>query len=853
MACRRPAEKFCGRKNYNYFIKNSAGFVWTIFIKFATIYLYMKPKAKIFRFCGHNFDSKNGKIIFNYRVEFFNRDPLEFAETVILPEIPKGLNQESTRNFLEPLELILGISYYKLYCPPRISVSFNLSREQADFWNIVYKKGLGEFLYKNNLNPDKLAKFPFSKIKISPQRIETGERALLGIGGGKDSIVAAAMLKNFDFASFLVETQREDPISESVAGAIRKPCLKIRRTLDPKIFETYEGAYNGHIPISAIFAFLGFLAAAVYKYKYVIVANEHSSNFGNLEYRGEIINHQWSKSVEFEAMFQEYARKFITPDVVYFSLTRRFHEIRVAKMFAGQKKFFPLFASCNRNFKIFKQRPDSLWCGQCPKCAFAFLMLSPFLDKKELLGIFKKNLFAEKDLLPIFRDLLGFGKIKPFDCVGTVEESRAAFFMASEKFKNEIAVKKFLPRIKNPRKLVRQVFRTMPAAAIPARFCFCGIESVCVLGYGQEGKITEKYIKKNYPNLKIGILDQSMDKNYLEKQEDFDLAIKTPGISKSKIKIPYTTATNIFFSRNKNFTIGVTGSKGKSTTASLIYEILKASGKKARLIGNIGYPMLGSLLDNADPDEIFVIELSSYMLDDIEYSPNIALLLNLFPEHMDYHNGVENYYSAKKNIFKFQKPGDFAIQPPFAESLPFKQSEIGLLGAHNLKNIQAAIKVARILKVPDSAIKKAIINFKPLPHRLEFAGEFNGIKFYDDAISTAPESTIMAIKSLKNIGTIFLGGQDRGYDFRELEKVIRKNRIKNIALFPESGRRILKSRKNFNVLETRSMEQAVDFAFKNTEKKQICLLSTASPSYSLWKNFEEKGNLFKNLIKNYGK
>lgn len=813
----------------------------------------MNPKAKIFRFCGHKIDCKNGKIFFIYRVEFFNSDPFEFVETVILPKTQNDIEPESMRNFLEPLELILGISYYKLYCPPRIFVSFKLSREQADFWNIIYRKGLGEFLHKNNLNPDKLAKFPFSKVKISPVRIETGERSLLGIGGGKDSIVAAAMLKNFDFTSFLVETQRKDPISERVASAIGKPCLKISRMLDPKIFETHEGAYNGHIPISAVYAFLGLLSAAVYKYKYVIVANEHSSNFGNLKYHNEIINHQWSKSVEFEELFQEYSRKFITPDIIYFSLIRRFYEIRVAKIFAEQKNFFPLFASCNMSFKVFKERPDSLWCGKCPKCAFVFLTLAPFLEKKELLGIFQKNLFADNALVALFQDLLGFGKQKPFDCVGTFEESRAAFFLASEKFKNEAVIKKFINKIKNPQKLVNQVFKTVPAAAIPARFCFCGIENVCILGYGKEGEITEKYIKKNYPNLKIGILDQSLDKNYLEKQENFDLAVKTSGIQKSKIKIPYATATNIFFSRNKNFTIGITGSKGKSTTASLIYDILKAAGKKVRLIGNIGSPMLEVLLEKVDSDEIFVIELSSYMLEDIEYSPNIALLLNLFPEHMDYHGGVENYYSAKNNIFKFQKPGDFAVKPPFVESLPLEKSRIPLVGRHNMKNIQAAVKVARILNIPDSAIKKAVINFKPLPHRLEFVGEFSGIKFYDDAISTAPESTIMAIKSLKNIGTIFLGGQDRGYDFSELENVIKKNRIKNIALFPESGRRILKSRKGLNVLEARSMDEAVNFAFKNTKKGQICLLSTASPSYSLWKNFEEKGKLFQNLIKNYGK
>src|SRR3989344_1251141 len=349
----------------------------------------MKPKAKNFRFCGYSFDTKNSKITFDYRIEFSNRDSLEFTETVILPKVPKNLNQESIHKILESLQLILGISYFKLYCPPKITISFPLSRDQANFWNIVYKKGLGEFLYRNKLNPKHLAKFPYSKIEVVHMRIKVRNRALLGIGGGKDSVVAAGLLENFDITSFLVETQRRDLISERIIEEIGKPSLKIQRILDPKIFETYEGAYNGHVPISAIFAFLGILTAVIYKYKYVIVANEHSSNFGNLQYRGEIINHQWSKTIEFEALVQEYTRKFITPDITYFSLLRQFYEIRIAQMFAEQRKYFPLFTSCNRNFKVFKVRSNALWCGECPKCAFVFLMLASFLSKKEIISIFQ--------------------------------------------------------------------------------------------------------------------------------------------------------------------------------------------------------------------------------------------------------------------------------------------------------------------------------------------------------------------------------------------------------------------------------------------------------------------------------
>jgi UDP-N-acetylmuramoylalanine--D-glutamate ligase len=194
--------------------------------------------------------------------------------------------------------------------------------------------------------------------------------------------------------------------------------------------------------------------------------------------------------------------------------------------------------------------------------------------------------------------------------------------------------------------------------------------------------VTEQYLRKRYPHLRIGIADEQSDADYLGEQKKYDLVVKTPGIEKSKVTVPYVTATNLFFARNTNFTIGVTGSKGKSTTASLIYEMLKEAGKKVRLLGNIGTPMLGVMLEPVDPEQIFVIELSSYMLDDIEYSPNIAVLLNLFPDHMDYHGSVEAYYAAKRRIFQFQKPGDIRIEGPVEEAVPIDRSELTLLGDH---------------------------------------------------------------------------------------------------------------------------------------------------------------------------
>ena len=818
------------------------------------IFMYgisVKPKATIFHFLGYMYTPAEKKITFNYSIEFSNREPMNFTETILLPKVPQKnrqtLGAAELAKFLDPLSLILGISYYKLYCPKKITTVFPLSMGQAEFWNTVYRKGLGEFLYRNNLDPKKVAKFPFEKnVHASPVNIATTEKILLGIGGGKDSIVATELLKEFNVTSYLLETQRPDPVAENVIAAIGNPSLKIRRFLDPQIFQPHDGAYNGHIPISAIFAFTGLLSAALYGYKYVVVGNERSSNFGNLVYKGETINHQWSKSAEFESMLQQYTTEHISPDITYFSLLRQFYEIRVAKLFAKYPQYFKVFSSCNRNFKVFNDRPDTLWCGECPKCAFVFLILAPFMAKKELVEIFDKNLLAEEKLVPLFGDILGFGSMKPFECVGTFEESRGALFLAAKKYADDIITKTFLGKIKNGKTLAEQVLRTAHAPTLPVPFKFLGIESVGILGYRKEGKVTEQYLKKFYPHLKIGILDEDLDKNYLAKQQKFDLIIKTPGIPKEKVTGAYTTATNMFFAQNKNLTVGITGTKGKSTTTTLIYDMLKAGNKQVRLLGNIGNPMLEVFLGKIDKNEIFVIELSSYMLDDIEYSPNVALLLNLFPEHMNYHTSLDAYYAAKMNIFKFQRNGDIKILPPFRAKIPTK--EIPLLGEHNRTNIRAAVATARALGVRDTAIAKAVENFQPLPHRLECVGTFRDVTFYDDAISTTPQSAIAAIKTLKNVGTLFLGGEDRGYDFTELEKTIRKFKIKNIVLFPTSGSRMLKSHTGLNILETRSMERAVTFAYKHTPAGSICLLSTASPSYSVWKNFEEKGNEFKKFV-----
>jgi len=835
-------------------------------------------KPTLFDFSGFRAEPEKGTFYFDYRIEFADQVPLIFTEKIILPR-PVDTTKipgELLDNLLQALHLILGTSYYKLYCPKVVKLSHPLSFGQAQFWNHVYKTGMGEFWYQNKLDPSSSPEFPFDRnLTKKSYSLPHSGKSLVAVGGGKDSIVAVELLKEaaVPVTGFVVETMKGAEIIDSVAGEMGIDLLKVRRLLDKKIFESYPESYNGHIPISTVFAFLGLLAAVLYGYDEIVVANEYSSNFGNIDYEGIAVNHQWSKSAEAERLIQNYARDFITPSAAYYSILRPFYEIRIVKMFTKYQQYFGIFTSCNQSYLVNKERSASLWCGECPKCAFIFLLLSAFFGPEKLIKIFGKNLFEDESLLPTFQDLLGFGQLKPFDCVGTFDEARAALHLAREQFSGSLVVKTFLPKIEEPEKLIDEVFRAYAAPTVPSANRFYGAKKVAILGYGREGKVTEAYLSQEYPELEVGILDQSISETYLLDQKNYDLAIKTPGMPARLATIPYTTATNMTFAKirqNGNMIVGVTGSKGKSTTTSLVHAILKEAGKDAILLGNIGIPMLSAMMEPIPKDRIFVLELSSYMLNDLDMSPNVAVVTNLFPEHMDWHGSEEAYYAAKKNIINYQNNGDYFIYNPnnersvgwaaeararalpFADSIPFADEKIPLLGAHNRENIKAAIAAARVFGVSDNDISAAIEKFEPLRHRLQPVGTFGNITFYDDAISTTPESTIAALNSIPNVKTIFLGGQDRGYDFSELDKKIRELGITNIVLFPVSGQRILTSREGLNILETENMKEAVAFAYESTPKGAVCLLSCASPSYSVWKDFEAKGDEFQKWVKEIG-
>lgn len=399
-------------------------------------------------------------------------------------------------------------------------------------------------------------------------------------------------------------------------------------------------------------------------------------------------------------------------------------------------------------------------------------------------------------------------------------------------------------------------------------------KKVLILGIGREGLDTLKYLKEVFPKKIFAIADQKeeldsktkkaiegmdvfLGKDYLKNVKDFDVIIKSPGIPFFKYKDKLTSQTELFFDNCPGKIIGITGTKGKSTVASLIHSILKGS----YLVGNIETPSL-SFLSKAKKDDIFVYELSSHQLMNLKKSPHIAVFLNIYPEHLDYYKNFEEYFSAKKNIYKYQSESDYLIFNPEIEPktkakkikidvndfAQFLKNNQQFLEITHIDNLIAVLNVAKLFNVPEKDIIKSLNKYKRLPHRLEFVGEFKGIRFYDDSIATIPEAVVYALDSLgDDVETIILGGLDRGIKYDKLVKRIKKSNIKTIIAFPDSGEKIVKNIRS-RIYKVDNMKDAVDLAYKHTSKGKICLMSPASPSFNLFKDYKERGDLFKKYI-----
>lgn len=445
-------------------------------------------------------------------------------------------------------------------------------------------------------------------------------------------------------------------------------------------------------------------------------------------------------------------------------------------------------------------------------------------------------------------------------------------------------------------------------------------KKLMILGFGREGQSTYQLIRSVEPNMSITIADKenkhqeailaaSTDKNiilkmgqhYLDKINNYDLIFKSPGIKLAAIKPNrnqvISSQTQLFLEAYSGQTIGITGTKGKSTTASLIYHALSKAGKKTVLVGNIGIPPF-SALPMIKQDTIIVFELSAHQLQELTYSPKISVLLNIYEEHLDHFQSFDEYAESKSRIFNQAKNNPILIynldQPELNHIIPkaIQNSGFGfslkndtnakcyieddliycrtgqsfspvinikeidnLIGQHNLSNIMAALLACTQVGLSKEAFKDGLMSFQSLAHRLEFVGTFKGIHFYNDSISTIPEATIAAVKSLPETDTLILGGFDRGIHYDNLIRFLNSSEINNFIFIGPAGKRMKKIMEEYppskkSIFMAQSFDEVFEQLISVTQKGKICLLSPAAASYDSFKDFTERGERYKKMARN---
>ena len=443
-------------------------------------------------------------------------------------------------------------------------------------------------------------------------------------------------------------------------------------------------------------------------------------------------------------------------------------------------------------------------------------------------------------------------------------------------------------------------------------------KKIAIVGFGLEGKSTYKFIRSHLKNEKITIIDFN-DKsnedickddnnvsfiygdNYLDNLDKYDVILKTPGITfkdidTSGFKDKISSQLELILEVNKKNIIGITGTKGKSTTSSLIYEMLKDQGKDVILVGNIGKPIFDEI-DNYKEDTTIVVEMSSHQLEFIKTSPHIALLLNLYQDHLDHDGTLEHYHNNKMNIFKYQTEDDicfYSSDNPYTiqrmseydykaekydisfdnntstdhsvriskpdvylgDKLIYTDGERNLIGDHYLKDIMFVVALADVLGLDLDKVKETIKNFKPLEYRLENIGIIDGIEYYVDTIATVPEATMEAIKAIPNINTLIIGGEDRSTEYDHFINFLNNDpaakNIKNIICMYGTGKRIFPKldKNNRNIFYTDKLKEAYELAKKYTDLNKTCLFSPAASSKDYFKDYREKGQYFKCLVNN---
>ena len=415
-----------------------------------TDWRFSRDSIRSFRFVRCGFDAATGVAQLVYAFD----DGPELVETVTVPGAPFALDAkraQAVEQALRLLHLIAGVSYYKAAVPQDIRIEpYAIDAATAALLIEVYENGLGEFAYRNGLQLRGAIRFPSSvATRGDAPSLGLREHALVAIGGGKDSLVSIESLRGAGIDQTVTWIGGSQLI-QACAERTGLPTLNIGRQLAPQLFEyNRSGAWNGHIPVTAVNSATLALAALLHGVDQVVFSNERSASYGSMiEGTGEV-NHQWSKGWAFEQAFAKHLRTHVAADLRYYSLLRPLSELAVARQFAKSDRYDQHFSSCNRNFHILGERPAQRWCGICPKCHFVFLALAPFMSKPRLVGIFGRNLLDDASQTGGFDALLEYRDHKPFECVGEGQESRAAMAALAQRpeWREDAIVERFAQEI----------------------------------------------------------------------------------------------------------------------------------------------------------------------------------------------------------------------------------------------------------------------------------------------------------------------------------------------------------------------------------------------------------------------
>ena len=387
---------------------------------------FRREDVKAFRFVRCNFDAGSGVAQLVYAFD----SGAELVETITFPGAPFVLDDArgaAVERALRLLHLVAGVSYYKAAVPSEIRIEgYDIDAETAALLQMVYLNGLGEFAYRNGLDLHGRIRFPHASQPYEAPTLGLRQHALVAIGGGKDSLVSIEALRSVGVEQTVTWIGNSQLIA-ACAARTELPTLNIGRALAPGLFELNRlGAYNGHIPVTAVNSAILVMGALLQDVDQVVFSNERSASYGSLIPGTGEVNHQWSKGWAFEQAFSAHVQRHVAADLQYYSLLRPLSELAVARQFAKVSRYDAYFSSCNRNFHILGERPVSRWCGVCPKCHCVFLALAPFMPKPRLVGIFGRNLLDDPAQAAGYDGLLEFEDHKPFECVGEGRESRAA-------------------------------------------------------------------------------------------------------------------------------------------------------------------------------------------------------------------------------------------------------------------------------------------------------------------------------------------------------------------------------------------------------------------------------------------